>query len=81
MTVMELALVTQHGNGAISYVEKQLHHLSRIGGALTVLFHPGQFFNPEHATTRGTYHEVFKLCRQHHAIYLTARQLVDRIRT
>lgn len=81
MTVMELALVTQHGNGAISYVEKQLHHLSRIGGALTVLFHPGQFFNPEHAATLGTYHEIFKRCRQHQAVFLTARQMVDRIRT
>jgi hypothetical protein len=78
---MELALVTQHGAGAVSFVEKQLHHLGRIGGALTVLFHPGQFFNPEHAATLGTYHEILKLCRQHQAVYLTARQLVDRIRT
>jgi hypothetical protein len=81
MSVMELALVTQHGAGAVSFVEKQLHHLGRIGGALTVLFHPGQFFNPEHAATLGTYHEILKLCRQHQAVYLTARQLVDRIRT
>ncbi len=77
LVVMDLALATQHGSQAIPFVEHQLRHLSRIGGALTVLFHPGQFFNPEHRVTMGLYHDILKACRDARARSLTARELTE----
>ncbi len=80
MVVMDLALATQHGPQAIPFVEQQLRHLSRIGGALTILFHPGQFFNPEHRITMGLYHDILKACRDAGVRSLTARELATRQR-
>lgn len=80
LVVMEDALVAQHGDGAVSRVQRDLFHLSRIGGAYTVLVHPGNFFNPEHPTTIGLYHEILKIGRRFGAVSCTARQLVDRVR-
>ncbi len=79
MVVMDLALATQHGSQAIPFVEEQLRHLSRIGGALTILFHPGQFFNPEHKVTMWLYHGILKACRDARAVSATSRQLTHRL--
>ncbi|RKX28682.1 MAG: hypothetical protein DRP47_03740 [Candidatus Zixiibacteriota bacterium] len=80
MVIMEAALIKQHGADAVNFVERQLQHLSCIGGALTILVHPGQFFNPEHRQMLGIYHELLKVCRRMGAITHTARSLVDQLR-
>jgi hypothetical protein len=80
LVVVEDALVSRHGNDAVRVVERHLQHLSRIGGALTILFHPGAFFNPEFRSILGVYHEILKLCRQMRVVSHTARSLVDRVR-
>lgn len=80
LVVLEDALISQHGPDAVNVVEKHLLHLNRIGGALTILIHPGQFHNPEHRPMMGIYHELLQVLRQIGAIAYTARGLVDRLR-
>ena len=80
MIVMDDALVAQYGSDSAQIVAGYLQHLSRIGGALTILFHPGQFLNPEHPGTSGVYHEILKVCRRAGVVTQTARSLVDRLR-
>lgn len=75
MVGMDLALATQHGAKAAAFVEAQLRHFSKIGGALTVLFHPGLFFNPEHPSTLNLYHQILMVCRDRGAVAVTARQI------
>jgi len=58
VVMMEAALVKQYGADAVNVIERHLQHLSCIGGALTILVHPGQFFNPEHRHMLGIYHEM-----------------------
>ncbi len=80
MTVMDAVLVRQYGNKSINKFSQLLYHLSRIGGALSVIFHPGQFYNPEHKQMLGVYHRILLECRQMRAVSQTAEMLFDRIR-
>lgn len=80
MIIMEDALIKRHGTDAVNAVERHLHHLGCVGGALTLLVHPGQFFNPEHRPMLGIYHELLKVCRRLGAISRTAKNLVDELR-
>ena len=59
---------------------KLIHHLSHIGGALSVVFHPGQFHNPEHKQMLDIYHKMLIECHNVGAVSKTARSLVDEIR-
>ncbi len=58
MTVMDDVILSQYGNDAIPAFERLLQHLSRVGGALSVVFHPGSFYNPEFARMLGLYHKI-----------------------
>jgi hypothetical protein len=80
LSVMDAVLVNQYGNQAISVFSKMIHHLSHIGGALTVVFHPGQFNNPEHKQMLGIYHRMLIECHSTGAVSRTARSMVDSIR-
>jgi len=80
MTIMDTTLVRQYGSKSIDRFSQLLYHLSRVGGALSVIFHPGQFFNPEHKQMLGVYHKMLIECRQIGALSKTARSLVDNIR-
>ncbi len=80
MTIMDTTLVRQYGEGAIAKFSQLLFHLSRVGGAMSVVFHPGQFFNPEHKAMLGVYHKMLIECRRQGAVSETARSLVDRVR-
>jgi len=73
-------VVRQYGSKSIDRFSQLLYHLSRVGGALSVIFHPGQFFNPEHKQMLGVYHKMLIECRQIGALSKTARSLVDNIR-
>ncbi|UCC43916.1 MAG: hypothetical protein JSU65_12505 [Candidatus Zixiibacteriota bacterium] len=79
MTIMDTTLVRQYGPESITRFSQLLYHLSRVGGALSVSFHPGQFFNPEHKQMLGVYHRMLIECRQTGALAKTARSHVDSI--
>lgn len=80
MTIMDAVLVRQYGSESINIFSRLLNHLRCIGGALSVIFHPGQFFNPEHKQMLNVYHKMLIECRQLEALSKTARSLVDKIR-
>ncbi len=80
MTIMDAVLVNQYGKRAIEKFSRLLYHLSRVGGALSVVFHPGQFFNPEHKHMMGVYHRMLVECRQVGAVSETARSLLRKIK-
>nr|MBN2276733.1 hypothetical protein [candidate division Zixibacteria bacterium] len=81
MVVMDAVLVRQYGDKAVNKFSELVSHLSRIGGALTLIFHPGQFFNPEYGQMLGIYHKILIACRQSGIRSRTARSLVDEIRS
>lgn len=80
VTIMDAVLVQQYGDKAIKIISSYLYHLKCVGGALSVIFHPGQFFNPEHKHMLGIYHKILMECRQIGVQSKTARCLVDQIR-
>lgn len=80
MTIMDAVLVRQYGCESINKFSQLLNHLKCVGGALSVIFHPGQFFNPEHKQMLDVYHKMLIECRQLGALSKTARSLVDKIR-
>lgn len=79
LTILEATLVGQYGSDAIRQFSRTLKHLGSVGGALTLLYHPGVFFNPEHRDHLGLYHKMLMECRDQGAVSRTARSLVDEI--
>lgn len=63
----EGALVEQYAVDPVSAFERHLQHISVVGGALSLLFHPGQFHNPEHPETIGLYRSLLGLARRYGA--------------
>ena len=43
---------------------KTVKHLSKIGGVVSLLFHPGQFYNIEHPKMDGIYYRVLKIFQE-----------------
>ncbi len=77
MTIMDQSIVRLYGKDAIKKFSDMMRHLSKIGGAISLLFHPGVFFNPEIPEMRGIYHQMLVECRQIGAVSKTAGNLVD----
>jgi len=75
MTVMESTLVNQYGERANEALKRLLAHLKAVGGALTVLFHPDKFDNPEFPHLMGAYEAWLKECRSAGAVFLTPGDL------
>ncbi len=79
MTVMDAVLVRQYGDRAVEKFSQLVYHLSCVGGALSIVFHPGQFFNPEHKQMLEIYHRLLMECRQVGAVSQTAQSLLKRM--
>lgn len=63
MVVMEGALVEQYPADPVEAFERHLRHITVVGGAVSLLFHPGQFHNPEHPETLGLYRRLLGSAR------------------
>ncbi len=79
MTIMDATIVRQYGHDALKVFSAMMHHLSRIGGAMTVLFHPGAFYNPEFPEMIGIYHNILMESRRLRARSLTAVEMINQI--
>ncbi len=79
LTIQEATLVSQYGSDAIRRFSMILRHLGSVGGALSMVFHPGMFFNPEHRDHLGLYHKMLMECRDQGAVSRPARSLIDKI--
>jgi len=64
LTIIESTLVDQYPREPVKVFNQLLTHISRIGGAVSLLFHPGLFFNPEFPETRGLYRCLLGVARQ-----------------
>ena len=58
MVMMEGALLECYPNSPDDAFERHLQHISIVGGALSLLFHPGQFHNPEYPEIIGLYRRL-----------------------
>jgi hypothetical protein len=74
---MDSTLVNQYAEASMATVRRMLTHLQHVGGALSVIFHPGAFHNPEFPEMLGVYHRILVECRRVKAQSLTARGMVD----
>ena len=79
LIVMDAVLIDQYGSEGVDVFGKMLEHLGHVGGALSVVFHPGQFNNPEHKRMLGVYHGMLVKAREAGARSMTARALADAI--
>ncbi len=64
LTIIESTLINQYPRDPVKVFHRLLAHISRIGGAISLLFHPGLFFNPEFPETRGLYRRLLGVARQ-----------------
>lgn len=78
LVVMENALMRQYGEDSIAAFQRLIAHLSCIGGALSVLFHPGQFFNPEFPQYLGLYRKLLEVAKQYASNCSSAASLCAR---
>ncbi|PQA84824.1 hypothetical protein C5F52_02140 [Limnohabitans sp. TS-CS-82] len=75
MVFMEGTLVKQYPSDPAAAFERHLRHISVVGGAVSLLFHPGQFNNPEHPETLGLYRRLLGCARQLGVRSVNARDL------
>ncbi len=78
MTIMESTLLAQYGQDAGTTLRKMLRHLKAVGGALTLLFHPDKYDNPEHPDLIGAYENWLGECQNAGAEFLTPSELILR---
>ncbi len=69
MNVIELPLVFMDANlgdgeDGFSSFESTYLHLERIGGVMSVLFHPGSYSNPEKPNLRGLYLKILEFLHE-----------------
>ncbi|HDL00628.1 MAG TPA: hypothetical protein ENH23_00145 [candidate division Zixibacteria bacterium] len=80
IVVMDACIVQQYGKDAITAFQKMIEHIKSIGGALSIIFHPGQFYNPEHSTMLGIYHKLLMECRHAGVESKTALSLLKEVK-
>ena len=78
---MDVALLGQYPKDPVGAIHRMITHLSRIGGAFSVLFHPGVFFNPEFPEYLGVYRRILQLFRDQECRGETATSLMLRARS
>ncbi len=79
MVIMDATLVNQYGDKAVNAFVRLLKHLQSVGGALSFIIHPGQFYNPENKRMLGLYHKILIECRQLGVVSRTAAELTAEV--
>ena len=77
LTIMDGTLVSQYPGNPVGAFSRLLSHLSRIGGGLSLVFHPGLFFNPEFPEMLSLYHRLLTEARHVDARSITAPRLAE----
>ena len=65
LVAMDGALLSQYSEAPVSGFRKLFSHLSCVGGALSLLFHPGAFYNPEFPRFTGIYRRILAAASEH----------------
>jgi len=77
LAIMESNLVEQYQGGAVEAFSSMLRHVSKVGGALSVLFHPGLYCNPEFPETAGLYDHLLAAIARERAVAISCRDLLN----
>lgn len=77
LVVMEDALANQYPHDPLRGFEDLISHLRCLGGALSILFHPGTFQNPEFPTLAGLYERMLGLASHHKCVGKSATSLLS----
>lgn len=64
LVIMDGTLIEQYKDNAVPTFKKMLTHLSRIGGSITILWHPGMFYNPEFPETYKLYFDLLDVATE-----------------
>lgn len=67
LVAMDGVLLSQYPQAPVSGFRKLLSHLGRVGGALSLIFHPGVFHNPEFPRFTGVYRRILAAAREHNS--------------
>lgn len=51
------------GDAGLNEFSDMIHHLSCLGGVVSILFHPGKFYNPEFPEINGVYLKVLRILK------------------
>jgi hypothetical protein len=81
MNIMDATLLDQYKDEAVNRFDLWLKHFHQIGGAISMIFHPGFFFNPEFPKRLGLYHKLLQICRKYEAGAQTASSFIDKFQT
>ena len=76
---MDDVVFYKYKEDAILAFRRLARHLSLIGGALSVVVHPGGFYNPELPQMQGLYHKMLITCRDLGYRSETATALLERV--
>ena len=76
LIIMEGTLIDQYQEKAFEAFSRILHHVSKVGGALSVLFHPGLYCNPEFPRAWGLYDKMLAAGAEGQAIGISCRDLM-----
>lgn len=68
LVIMDGTLIEEYPNSAEEVFKNMLVHLSKIGGAITILWHPGMFYNSEVPETFKLYLDILGITNEIGAI-------------
>jgi hypothetical protein len=78
LTIMDHALIQEYPNELAAF-QRLIAHLSCLGGALSILFHPDIFFNPEFPQYLGLYRRILEISKQYTSCGVSAISLMNRL--
>lgn len=79
LIVMDATLANQYSDDPVAAFRRLVRHLNQIGGAVSIVFHPGQFHNPEFPKMFGLYHQMLIVLREFGATSRTALSLARQL--
>jgi hypothetical protein len=72
LVVMDTTLIEQYPDDPVGAFRRLLGHIGRVGGAVSLLFHPGVFHNPEEPQAMHLYRRLLAVARDLNAQSRTA---------
>ncbi len=76
LVVMDEVLINQYPENPVGAFRRLVTHISRVGGAISLLFHPGVFYNPEFPEAKTIYRQLLGVARDLRARGTTALSLL-----
>jgi len=76
LVIMDGTLMNQYCTKAPQVFRNMMSHISKVGGAISLLCHPGLFFNPEFSEMRGVYRRLFGVARDFNAQGMSALSII-----